>query len=256
MKKSLLIIFLLISIISNAQIRNGYTNYTIYDSGIPIVADSIDTCHDWRISPSWSITNDDLDHWNTIWQQFRGIGDLYNIFVSKGLTYSNPVWITSIEDTKISYGGLPTQYIKGNGVYTTFPTIPSNTNQLTNGSGYIIKSDLSATAGVVYNNSTGVFSNTDYWNTGTTTSGAVIFYLTSDKTSSGTALYSTVDYVNPLVNDVTQNYTYGWSYNSTTKALTVSAKTNLTAVITLLTVVLEPTNVSNGTSIQVVVKGH
>lgn len=98
----------------------------------------------------------------------------------------------------------------------------------------------------------------DYTNTVVVTGGAGVatFYLTSDKTSSGTALYSTIDAVIPIINDVTQNYTYGWSYNSTTKALTVTAKTNLTAVISLLTVVLGPTVVPNGASIQVVVKGH
>ena len=81
-------------------------------------------------------------------------------------------------------------------------------------------------------------------------------FVTSDKTSSGTALYSTIDLVMPIINDVTQNYTYGWAYNSSTKALTVTCKTNLTAVISLLTVVLGPTVVPSGTSVQVLVKGH
>ncbi len=34
-------------------------------------------------------------------------------------------------------GGTGSQYIKGDGSKATFPTIPSNTNQLTNGSGFI-----------------------------------------------------------------------------------------------------------------------
>ncbi len=98
----------------------------------------------------------------------------------------------------------------------------------------------------------------DYTNTVAVSGGAgqAVFYITSDKTSSGTALYSTIDAVIPLVNDASQNYTYGWSYNSTTKALTVTCKTNLTAVIALLTVILGPTNAPNGTNINVTVKGH
>lgn len=99
----------------------------------------------------------------------------------------------------------------------------------------------------------------DYYNTVNVSggSGTAVFYLTSDKTATGTALYSTVDIAIPFINDATQNYTYGVStYNPTTKSITVTAKTNLTAVISLLTVVLGPTTVNNGTPIGIIVKGH
>ncbi len=119
------------------------------------------------------------------------------------------------------FTGNANQYVKGNGDYAVLPT-------------------------------------GDYYNTVNVAGGAgqAVFYLTSDKTSGGTALYTTIDAVIPIINDATQNYTYGWSYNAGTKALTVTAKTNLTAVISLLTVVLGPTNVANGVPVQVVVKGH
>lgn len=98
----------------------------------------------------------------------------------------------------------------------------------------------------------------DYTNTATVTSaGNAIFYLTSDKTSTGTALYTNLNFVAPIVNDSVSNYTYGWSYNSTTKALTVNVKASpaLNVAAMGLTVLGIPANVANGTSVQVLVKG-
>lgn len=88
--------------------------------------------------------------------------------------------------------------------------------------------------------------------------GNAVFYITSDKTSTGTALYSTIDYVNPIINDSTINYSYGWSYNTGTKALTVNAKNSLGLNIALLGLTLlgTPSNVANGTNVFVYVKGH
>lgn len=37
----------------------------------------------------------------------------------------------------IILGGTSGQYLRGDGVFTTFPTIPTNTNQLTNGAGFL-----------------------------------------------------------------------------------------------------------------------
>lgn len=76
-------------------------------------------------------------------------------------SYSNPSWITSLASTKITYSGSTSQYVRGDGSLATFPTIPAsqvnsdwnsssgaseilnkptiptNTNQLTNGANFI-----------------------------------------------------------------------------------------------------------------------
>lgn len=62
----------------------------------------------------------------------------------------------------------------------------------------------------------------DYYNTGTTTTGVVIFYLTSDKTSGGTALYTSVNYINPVINDSTNNYTFGWVVSADKKTSSIA----------------------------------
>lgn len=100
----------------------------------------------------------------------------------------------------------------------------------------------------------------DYTNTAAVAGGAgnAVFYLTSDKTSTGAALYTNVTYVSPIVNDSTVNYTYGWSYNAGTKALTVNVKqaTGINVALLSLTLLQTPNNVANGTSVQVLVKGN
>jgi len=102
-------------------------------------------------------------------------------------------------------------------------------------------------------------TSTDYTATAATSGSVATFYLTSTGTSTGTALYTNISYVNPIINDVNGNYTFGWSYNAGTKALTVSARvaTN-TAVIALLGISLlgSTTPVPNATQISVLVKGN
>lgn len=99
----------------------------------------------------------------------------------------------------------------------------------------------------------------DYYNSATTTSGTATFYLTNNKLSSGTALYSQINYVNPLVNNVNGNYTFGWTVSPDLKTLTVQSRvaTN-TAVIALIgiSVLGSTVQVPNGTTIQVLVKGQ
>lgn len=48
------------------------------------------------------------------------VGDL----LSSG-SYSNPSWITSLANTKISYSGTTSQYVRGDGSLASFPSIPS-----------------------------------------------------------------------------------------------------------------------------------
>ena len=90
-----------------------------------------------------------------------------------------------------------------------------------------------------------------------TSAGNAVFYLTNDGTSGGTATFTSIQIVSPIINDSTLNYTYGWSYNATTKALTVNAKvsTGINVALLNLTLLGIPANVANGTSISVLVKG-
>lgn len=92
-------------------------------------------------------------------------------------------------------------------------------------------------------------------------SGNVIFNLTKDGTATGEALFKNVLYVNPIVNNSSANYTYGWSLSTDKKVLTVNVKTNLQQNVLLnllgglVPALAPPTNVSNGTSVQILVKG-
>lgn len=100
----------------------------------------------------------------------------------------------------------------------------------------------------------------DYTKTNPVSGGAgnAVFYLTNDGTATGAALFSNVTYVNPIVNDSAVNYTYGWSYNSSTKALTVNVKSATGLFISLLNLTLlgTPANVANGVQVSVLVKGN
>lgn len=87
--------------------------------------------------------------------------------------------------------------------------------------------------------------------------GNAVFYLTNDKTSTGRALFNNIVSVFPIVNNSASNYTYGWSYNATTKALTVNVKisSGLNVAALGLTLLGAPTNVPNGVDVQLLVKG-
>jgi hypothetical protein len=94
-----------------------------------------------------------------------------------------------------------------------------------------------------------------YTNSDTVTGGAgnVIFYLTSDKTSTGTALYGSMPTVIPIVNDASTNYTYQWTLSGDFKTLTVNVKSSPGLVVGLLTLLGVPVNVANGTEVRVTV---
>lgn len=99
----------------------------------------------------------------------------------------------------------------------------------------------------------------DYFNeVPVSANGNAVFYLTNDKTSTGTALFNTLITVLPIINNSANNYTYGWSYNATTKALTVNCKISAGVNVALvgLTLLGAPANVANGTNVQILVKGN
>lgn len=83
--------------------------------------------------------------------------------------------------------------------------------------------------------------------------GNVVFYLTNDKTSTGTALYSFMPTVIPIVNDASTNYTYQWTLSPDFKTLTVNIKSSPGLVVGLLTLLGVPVNVANGTAVKVMI---
>ena len=94
-----------------------------------------------------------------------------------------------------------------------------------------------------------------YTNSANTTSGNVTFYLTSDKTSSGAALFSSAPAIVPIINDSDNNYSYEWTLSGDFKTLTVNCKVSSGINVALLGLTLlgAPTNVANGTSVNVLV---
>lgn len=160
-------------------------------------------------------------------------------------SYSNPNWITALAWTKIT--GAPSFLTSEvDGSVTNEIELPTMTGQ----AGKVLSNNGTASSWIT-NSST-------YYNTVAIAggAGASVYYVTSDKTSSGTALYTTIDAVIPIVNDATTNYTYGWSYNAGTKALTVTTKYSPGLVVGALTLLGLPQNAPNGTSVQVIILGH
>lgn len=87
------------------------------------------------------------------------------------------------------------------------------------------------------------------------TTGNVVFYLTSDKTSTGTALFSSEPVITPIVNDASANYTYGWTLSADKKMLTVNVKYAPLVSVALVGLVLAaPINVAAGIQVRVMVK--
>lgn len=96
----------------------------------------------------------------------------------------------------------------------------------------------------------------DYFNSSTTTTGVAIFYLTSNKTSGGTALYTDVTSIIPFINDVNTNFTYGYSLSGDKKTLTVTAKYNPVIILLSTSILGSLSNVTNGTIVYITVKGY
>ncbi len=45
--------------------------------------------------------------------------------ISSGSTYANPSWITALAHSKVTYSGTSGQYVRGDGTFATFPSIPA-----------------------------------------------------------------------------------------------------------------------------------
>lgn len=140
-----------------------------------------------KVSPisgmGFLVASDTTGHWKNVnyqptWSSITskpttlsGFGITDPIVLTSG-SYTNPSWIASFAYSKVT--GTPTlAAVATSGAYsdlTGVPTIPTNTNQLTNGSGFITLSSVSATAPITYNNSTGVIATSGKVIDGTGTS--------------------------------------------------------------------------------------
>lgn len=178
---------------------------------------------------------------------------------------NNLGYLTSVPAQSFSsLTGKPTT-LSGYGITDAYP-LTGNPSNFINQSGArtAISLTTTGTGSATYNNTTGVLNIptpitplADYTNTVAVAGGAgnATFYLTNDKTSTGIALYTNINYVSPIVNDATNNYTYGWAYNPTTKALTVNVRANTGLTVLGLQVLGAPANIANGTNVQILVKG-
>lgn len=128
---------------------------------------------------------------NNIKTVFGGVGVLID-------STSNTNALTAAVDTTI----ISTRAWRQKGIDSVAGLIPTNNNQLTNGSNYITRSGISATAPIQYNNSTGVvsldtttnhsynFYNTKYIGLPSLTQGGVIYSASTTavaSTSAGTS---------------------------------------------------------------------
>lgn len=141
-------------------------------------------------------------------------------------SYSNPSWITALPLSKITFSGSASQYIAGDGSIITFPTVPTNTNQLTNGAGYITTNQTITLTG-------------DATGSGTT---AISVTLPTTGVTAGTYEFITVNSkglvtgaYNLVSNDITTR-TSGTAYqaSSTTRTYDLDFTVSITAVSTLL----------------------
>lgn len=137
--------------------------------------------------------------------------------------------------------GTTAQYIRGDGSLAAFPAVGP----------------------IVYNNAAGTVTTRSNPKivtlSGTVSSaGNVIFYLTDNGAAGGNALFTNVDYVNPIVNDSSVNYSYGWTLSGDKKTLTVNTKAAVGINVALLSLTLlgVPSNVANGTAVTCVVVGN
>lgn len=147
--------------------------------------------------------------------------------------------------------GSTSQYLRGDGTLATFPSIPSAQ----------VNADWSASSGVTqvlnkpksYNGTTLRTAPVEYTNSGSFSSGSVVFYLTSDGTSTGTALFPTaIDTVNITINGTSGNlYTASYALTNSNKTLTITG-TQISSIIGLLTLA----SAANGVNVNVWVKGY
>jgi len=155
-----------------------------------------------------------------------------------------------------SFSGTTGQYVRGNGTVANFPTIPpaqvqSDWNQSNNSAIDFVKNKPSQTPQEHWHN--GVLRSTGrkITFTGTTTGGAVTFYMTNGGGSGGAALCTqTPDHVDIYIVDATNTYGWGHTITNSNKNLNISVNVRtFTSGNALLNLIGGLVSVLTGTSL-------
>lgn len=122
------------------------------------------------------------------------------------------------------------------------------------------KPSLPVNTPVIYSGATLRTNPVEYTSTGTTSSGTVVFQLTTNGISTGPADFpNNIDYMKAEVSDSTNSYNYAYVLSNSNKTLTVTVSRSApTGVISLLgiSVLGAPVATPNGTSVNIFVKGN
>lgn len=149
--------------------------------------------------------------------------------------------------------GLITAWTTTTAVYTNtrtlIPTIESLVSSIAT-----INATLSALPAVpkVYNGTTIRTVPVEYTNSATISGGTVVFQLTTTGLSSGTALFSNVDYMKAEVSDANAAYNYSYALTNGGKTLTVTVNKATSVLLGLI----QFNSASNGSVVNIFVKGN
>ncbi len=199
-------------------------------------ATSIDGITDWKVG-DWIIFN------GTAWDKVDNtdaVSSVNGFLGAVSLTTANIPEVTNLYYTDVRVRAS-LSFVAGSGGYnstTGVITIPTNNNQITNGSAYIALTGLSAGAGISYSNTTGVITSTITQYTDALARASVSLTTTG---TSGAATYSNLTGVfnipqyqavltNPVTGTGTLNELAYWASASTIGTLAVLTYPSLTEI--------------------------
>lgn len=217
---------------------------------------------------------------NTDWNSTNGVTQLTNkptlATVATSGSYTDlsskpsiPAAQVQVDWSQVSSGSI--DFIKNKpslstvattGAYTDLSGKPSLATVATTGA----YSDLTGSPNIpvvqAYNNATQRLGAFPIFASSTVATGVAVFYLTTDGTSTGTAIFPNsviTDSVNVTPNDSTALYGLSWAFTNSNKTLTVTVnKSSSTGVISLLGLNLlgSPIAAANGTTVKLQVWGY
>lgn len=187
-----------------------------------------------------AITSTNISNWNTV----VGYGNPATQYVSLTGSYSNPSWLTSLAQSKISYTGTTSQYIKGDGSIATFPTLTSGTvtsvgissvDLTIGGTNPVTSSGIISLTLPAINSNVGTYNNLTVNSKGQVTAGSNTSYLTGnqsialtgDVTGSGSTSISTT-----LANSGVTAGSYAGSYTVDAKGRITAANAKIQTAVT------------------------
>ena len=185
---------------------------------------------------------------------------LASLSAGAGISYNNATGAIASTITQYtdSLARAALSFTAGSGAYNSATgafTIPTNTNQLTNGANFITLASLSGGTGISYNNATGAISSTITQYTDTLARASLSFSAGSGAYNSTTGVITIPTNTNQLTNGAnfitltSLSAGTGISYNNATGVISstssgVSSVNTLTGAVTLTT-----TNIAEGTNL-------